>query len=292
MALGFAAALLSYLLKSIRYLLLLGKRAGIRRVVGISIAQNVIAQLVPMRAGDVGFVVLVRKTGVASIGYGLASLLIVRLVDLFVLWGMYVVSLGMLSLDHPAYRWSAILLGIVLTAGILTAAAVVFGVERLSPRFEKLWQRLGLFRFRAVRKGWRELVDGARNLGLVLKPGLLVSLVLVSVAVWAVSCVWNYFAWMAVRVSLSAAEAVFMTSFSYLVTLLPVFLFGGIGTGDMLYAGVLEAFGKPGNVPAFTLCNRVLSTLYQALFAVLFYFVMMGQWRAAENPERRLEADR
>ena len=83
-----------------------------------------------------------------------------------------------------------------------------------------------------------------------------------------------------------------MTSFSYLVTLLPIYLFGGIGTGDMLFAGVLQAFGKAGNVPAFTLCNRVLSTFYQALFAVLFYFVMRGQWQAEDERGQSLEAER
>lgn len=289
--LGFGAALLSYVLKGARYLLVLGRRAGVRRVFGIAVAQNVIAQLLPMRAGDVSYVVLARKTGVASTGYALASLLLVRLVDLAILWGMYVVSLSMLSLSRPVYQWTAMFVGAALTVAIVAVGVLVSASDRVAPCVERVLTRVGLFRWVGTRKMWDEFVEAGRNLRQAVRPGRLIAIVLVSVGVWTVSVVWNYLVWLAVGARLTATQAVFMTSLSYLVTLLPVFLLGGAGVGDLIATGVLTAFGRPADASAtFSLCNRVLATAYQALFAVVFFVVMWGQWRVADEPQTGEEA--
>jgi uncharacterized protein (TIRG00374 family) len=290
-ALGFGVALVSYAIKAARYLLVLGPGAGFRRLFGIAIAQNVIDQLAPMRAGDVGWVVLARQTGVASAGYALASLLLIRAVDLTLLWAMYVATLAALSLDHPAYRWAAVGMGALVTAGVAVFAAMLFAAQSVGPCLRVALERLGLLRSAFAQRAWEELVVGAANLAQVVRPGRVAAILVFSVATWAVTTLLNWLMWLAVGVRLTGAQAVFMTSFSYLIALLPVFLFSGIGVSDLLFAGVLTAFGKPMDAAAaFSLCSRVLTTLYQALLTLVFFVVMWGQWRPSGTAQSETEA--
>ena len=269
-AAGFAAALVCYSLKALRYRILLGRRARFARVFGVTVAQNVIAQLVPARAGDVGYVVLVKKAGLGSYGYGLASLLVCRFVDLVILWVMYVTSLSALGLDQPILRWVGIVIGGGLAVAILVIAAVIFKRERAAGAVEWVLRRLRLLNRGFVNRAWDELKKAAAQAERAWSWRTLAGVGAVSIGVWAASSLWNYLVWHAVGATLTIPQVVFMTSFSYLLSLLPIFVLGGVGTADAVHAGVLVAFGRGGSPAAvFSLFNRVLTTIYQVLFGLM-----------------------
>jgi len=284
--LGFGATLVIFVLKGVRYFLLLGRRSGLRRTLGIAMVQSLVSQFVPMAAGDLGYVAMVRATGAGSLGYGLATLLLVRLVDLFVLWMMYMLSLIFLPLHLAAFRYPAIAIGVLLTVSVGVVAAVVFAVDRAAPRAERLLNWMGLMRWALMRTAWKELVEGARSLALAAKPGPLAIFLALSLSVWLAAAIWNWLMWLAVGVTLGPAEIVFLTSVSYILTVLPA----AMGLGDMFIAGILVAFGvSTADAAAFSLCARALNTAYQFLSIPILLLVMRGRWRAptevAQGPE-------
>jgi len=269
-AAGFAAALASYLLKALRYALVLRSGAGVGRLFGVTVAQNVIGQLFPARAGDVGYVLLVKRAGIASYGHGVASLLVCRFVDLAVLWGMYVFAMSRLDLQSAVVRWVAIVIAAGLLVAVLAVAGLLFFRQAAVRTLERVFRVLRLDQLAVARRVWDEVRTAASQSARMWSFGVVLGVLGLSLLIWAARVSWNYLVWCAVGAPLNLAQIIFITSLGDLLGLLPIFVLGGVGTADAVNAGVLVAFGYAGNAAAgATLLNRVLTTAYQLLLSAV-----------------------
>lgn len=274
---GFGVILVSYALKALRFKILLGKAAPFGKLFGVTVAQNVIAQLVPARAGDVGYIVMVKKTGMASVGYALASLVVCRLVDLVILVAIYVGSLSALDLQAALFRDVAYVVGGCVVAGVVAVVAlVIFGSHAVGSA-QRLLERTRLLRLKWIRYLWDEMVAAFPHLKELRFVRHVLPIICLSVLAWAATAGWIYLIWHAVGAPLNWTQVLFIFSLAYILGLFPLFFFGGIGTMDAVNAMVLIAFGiATGQAASFTLCNRVLGALYQ-VGLVLIVFAMLGR---------------
>ena len=288
---GFGVVLVSYLLKALRFRILLGKGAGFGKLFGVTVAQNIIAQLIPARAGDVSYIVMVRKAGMASVGYGLASLVLCRVVDLVILVGMYVWSLSVLDLHVAAFRTVAYVVGaFVLVAVLCVLALIVFGSGAVAMA-QCLLEKTRLLRLKWVKYLWDEMVDAFPHLKELRLVRHVLPMLGVSVLVWIATAGWVYLIWGAVGVSLSVPELLFIFSLANILGLFPLFFFGGVGTMDAVNALVLVSFGRAVvQAASFTLCNRVLGALYQVGLVLLVLAVLGRHLGRAKSDETGTES--
>jgi glycosyltransferase 2 family protein len=286
---GFVIVVASYLLKALRFKVLLGGSAPFGRLLGVTIAQNVIGQVIPARAGDISYVALVRMSGMASVGYGLATLLLCRFADLLVILAMYLYALGALDLEWPTFRILAYVVGAFMIAGAAVLLALIVWRQRVVAWTERLLKLSLLLRLRSVRYLWSELTDALPHVAALSWRAHILPMILLSAAIWTVTAFSAYVSWLAVGVSLDFAQALFIFSFTNLIGLFPVFFFYGIGTGDVMNTGVLKAFGRvTADATAFSLCNRALSVLYQAVLVLVALVLLGGRLRQApETPGER-----
>ena len=281
---SFAVLAASYLLKALRYRVLLGPQAPFRRVFGVTVAQNFIAQIAPARAGDLGYIYLVKRSRLGSLGYGFASLLVCRFVDLLILWAMYVVSLSFLKLESAILRPIAIVIGAGLAVLVAAAFALIAFRGRALTAFEKLLKAMHLLRLGWLRKVWDEVSQGVAQLGQLRSGRAIGGLLLTSLLIWTASTLSNYLIWCAVGVKLTLWQIMFMTSLSYLIGLFPVFLFGGVGTGDAVHAAVLVSFGRSGSAAvSFSICGRVLSIVFQTALGLVAYLLIREELKAPDR---------
>ena len=289
---GFGVVLVSYLLKAARFRILLGRAAPFGKLFGVTIAQNVIAQIVPARAGDLSYIVLVRRTRMASVGYALASLVICRFVDLILILAMYLGSLSVLRPENPLFARVAWGVGGLMTLAVLLAAVLLIGRRRVVDRFERLLDVLRLLRLRPVAYLWRELREALPHIAQLRPARHLLPTLGASLLIWASTLCWIWLIWRAVDVPLDAPQLLFIFSFTHILGLLPIFFFGGVGTGDVVNATVLAGLGIAVSVSqagAFALCNRVLSLLYQLALAILAVF-LLNRSNGADPVEEPREA--
>ena len=280
--LGLAAALLTYLLKALRFRLFLGPDARFRTVFGITVAQNVIATLLPMRAGDVSYVVMVRAAGLSAVSYGIASLILCRVLDFVILGAMYLLPLFWLHLALPGAVAAAWVVGAVVLAGTVALVSMLFFGRRMAMIGDWLLALTRAERVRAVAYVWGEVKEGTLQLGHVGAPARLAAVVVLSALIWATSAAWLWCAWYAVGVPLNVPQISFFLAAAQFFTLLPIFLPTGIGPGDALNAAILMAFGcAAGPAAAFTLCNRVLAITYTIILGLLAVALARPALRAA-----------
>jgi uncharacterized protein (TIRG00374 family) len=274
---GFGVALVTYLLKALRFKILLGRAAGFWKLFGVTVAQIIIAQLIPARAGDVSYVVMVKKAKMASVGYGIASLVLCRIVDLVILVAMYVWSLWMLDLSEPILRTLAYVVGAGAVIGVLGVLALVLFGSHAVDEAQRLLERTRLLRFRWARYLWDELVDAIPHLKKLRLVRHILPMLAVSGLVWIATAGWIYLIWAAVGVSLTVPQLLFIFTLANILGLFPLFIFGGIGTMELVNWRVLiSAVGIAGpQAASFTLCNRVLGVLYQ-VGLVLIVMAVLG----------------
>jgi len=278
---GFLLVVASYLLEALRFRVLLGRAAPFGRLFGVTLAQNVIAQVIPARAGDVGYVVMVSRAGMARVGVALMTLLLCRFVDLLLVVVLYFVSLAHLSLSLPVFRQAAWGIGGATAAAVALAGALLLGRRRAVDFFEAILRRTRLLRWRPVRYLWAEMLAALPHVGRFRLVGHLLPMLGLTLLIWTATLAWNGLVWRAVGSPLRPMELVFLFSFTHVVSLLPIIVFAGVGTGDLIHATVLQALGR-GTAPAavFSLCFRVLAVAYVAALSLLAGALIGWRWRA------------
>ena len=288
---GFGLVLVSYLLKALRFRVLLGPGAPFGRLFGVTIAQNVIAQVIPARAGDLSYVVLVRRTRMASVGVALMSLLLCRFVDLVVIVALYLTALGMLQPALPVFRQAAWFVGAAMSVGVVLAGALVFGRMRAVRVFQHALERTRLLKLRAVRYLWNEMLEALPHTGRFRLGRHLLPMLGITLLIWAATLLWNWMLWRAVTVHLSLVQLFFIFSFTHVLSLLPIIVFGGIGTGDAIHTTVLREFGSAWpQATAFALCNRVLVVVYVVVLGAIAS-ALLGRWAGAQHATRGHETE-
>lgn len=271
---GFGLALVSYALKTLRFALFLKPDISPQRLFGVTLAQNVLAQVFPARAGDVGYVIMLRKMKMAGAGHGIVSLLASRIMDVVVLFGMYLWAVWRLDFEIDIFRRFAQLFAAMVLAALFLAFYTVLNRGGVARMINRICKRFNI--------GWLE--ELRRELDEVLASGSKIKLIrhvfaplLLSVAIWGVSASWVYLVWRAVGADLEIAHLLFLVSLSQMLGLIPVFIFGGVGALDGINTLALVSFGlQSSDAAAFSLCNRAVSLIYLFLMTALALIFTRG----------------
>lgn len=267
-----AALLVSIVLRSARWIVLLRARGHLMDAFWSQGIGYLFTNILPLRMGEAARVMAMAQRTRKPILAVAASAVIERLLDVGTVVVLLIVLLPFLDLS-PQLRRSGVVFSI-LCAGGIAGLLVSVGLEK---QFERLlrfllgWIGAGL-REKLIER-WRELIAGIRPL---LSPGVAAGAVGLSLALWACSVCSNYFILKAFQPQAAPVEAAFLlvaTCFAVSVPSSPGFI--GIFHYVAQQTLVLQ-FGAKYDLP---------TALSIALTCHLVYFVgtnilgLIGIWR-------------
>lgn len=238
-----------YVARSLRFRLLLPRdeRPSLAAVLAVSSAHNLAAYVLPARSGEATFVLYLKGSSGVSMGAGLASLVVSRLLDLAMLAALLALATFWLSRgEHweatPAAGLVAALL-LALLAGLLFFAS--FAGQRFVGLLHRVVRGLGLGK---LRLGARLLERGeglGETLSLVRASGGTPAAVALSGVIWL--GVFTFYAILArgfgLPPEIGLVEAGFGSSLAVLTNILPINSLAGFGTQEM---GWVFGFGLLG----------------------------------------------
>jgi uncharacterized membrane protein YbhN (UPF0104 family) len=230
---------------------------------------------------------MIKKTGIASVGYGVASLMVCRLMDLAMLTAMYLWSLSMLDLQIPAFRVVAHVLGAGVMGTLLFAAMLVIFRRPVAGSAKRFLEWTRLMKLELVKFLWDEMAAALPNIAKLKLVRHVLPMMLFSALHWAATALWLWLIWRAVNVTFTAPQLIFIFTFTNILSVFPLFFFGGIGTGDAANALVLKAFGfETTKAVSVALCNRVLGVCYQVVLVFVALTLLHGSLKQATADRR------
>ncbi len=255
-AIAFAWAAAVLLLRGARLAMVVGSGLSTGRAIGVMGVVSMAVAALPLRAGDLALIPMLRASGVRGTIRGLSFLVSLRLLDVIGLLGWVLVAAALLG---GRYGWAALSL-----AGVPLAAAVAAGIAiRLLRRVAGRWRLRGGLRRRVlgqlllVRRELRQAIRSPFRAGGAL---------LLSAAIWG--GIWMLTAalvdamgleWPRAAVLLGVLGATFGAA-------LPVNAIGNFGTLEAGWTAALTSLGLP---PAAALAAGFATHLWSLLFSAV-----------------------
>jgi hypothetical protein len=254
-----AAMLAALLLRSVRWRLLFYPESGLRlrTFFGVLNVGYMVNNLLPFQVGDLARAYLLGELQGLSRARAFSTVVVERVVDVLVLFGLLVIL--MLFISVPA--WAAVPVAIaaglfLLLGGVLVAVA---GNKRWVLSVLEALLRFVPGRFHEGSK--RMAASALDGLAIFSTPRILVLMVGWSLGSWMVTVLVLYFAMMAFNLGLPFSAAVFllvMTSFGFFIPSSPGAL------------GVYHAISIESLVRVFDV-DRALATSYSLVVHLIFY---------------------
>ena len=231
---------LMQVLRGRRFHTLIRGRLSLLRLSAIASVQNFLLTVLPMRTGELSFLALLAREQGVSLALAGKILVAVRLMDLAVVTGLFIISSQLVpGLHTPLVVLVPALLLLALCVGLVvwpqTLARALQPVSR--------WA-LGLPGLRRWRARGEALVEQALT---VADPegfrSLLPTLWLESALIWSCGMATNYAALHAVGLGLSAAAVVYVSTVTVVSSVVPINGPAGYGAQDAVSTAVLLLLG-------------------------------------------------
>jgi glycosyltransferase 2 family protein len=238
--LGLSLYVLANLLRALRFRALTGDQLPTVALLRTVFIQNFLNTFLPLRAGEVSYLVMVHRTGVVTPGANLASLLGARVLDLVAALMIPLVTLPM----SRAWAGAELPLGWFATSVVVASALLALG----------LWQAQRL-------AGWLELRAAAANKWLLralttaaealralsqLRQGhMLGRVALLTAGCWILIYLSGYVTMLGVGAQVPFWDALFAYSFPVVASMMPFYMLGGFGVYEGSIGFGLHLVGVP-----------------------------------------------
>jgi glycosyltransferase 2 family protein len=224
LALAFAIYFGANVLRAYRFRLLVGGSVSARTFLRIIFVQNFMNTFLPLRAGEVSYVVMVHRTGGVTAGRSVGSLLAARALD-FLAAVLIPLAVSPFSRAFSTNgRILAWLCAFVLTGALVLAVAVARS-EPIANYLTERWVSKRAWVLRAVTL----FGDTLRSLGQLRERHLLSRVVLLSLGAWMLIYASGYALLAGTGLDLAVSDALFAYGFPVIASMTPIYMFGGFG---------------------------------------------------------------
>ncbi|HTM19507.1 MAG TPA: lysylphosphatidylglycerol synthase transmembrane domain-containing protein [Kofleriaceae bacterium] len=244
LALAFGLYLTANVARALRYRVLLGKRIGTARLLQVVFTQNFFNSFLPLRAGEVSYLVMVHQSGTVKPGANLASLVGARLLDFLAALLIPLAALPLTAAwDHPEHsvRGLAAIAAGAAGAIALFAALAIWQSARLARWLERRGER-GEGRWH---RGLRHLADAVRALAELRSGRVLLPVLALSFGCWLLLYLASATILHGAGLPISTADGVFVNGLPSLVSMTPLYMFGGFGLFEGTVVFGLTLVGVP-----------------------------------------------
>ena len=235
LAVALAAGAALQAIRALRFRELLGQRIGLERLFPVVCVHYFANRVLPLRTGEISFVLLAKRYGQVSLGRSAFSLAVVRLLDFTVLCLVYVICSALMILVGGMAAYRPLL--VPMTAAALIAVPVALALRYPAALLRMLdWPRPVLRG--CVARWWDRLTaalsEPARDLQSITWMTRL-RLFLYSMAVWSLMFGTSYSILRALQIRYSVVTLVVGSMFAHMGTILPVSGWGNFGSMELLW---------------------------------------------------------
>ena len=242
LVIGFILYAFSYLLRALRFHILLNKEVGIRELFSIVSIHNMALNIFPARSGELSYIYLLKKRQDKNVGEGAASLLAARMFDIISISTIFF-ALAIMAHDIPDFMVKAIpIVGFLLFFLVSLLLTFMYQCSKFVAGVRNIFIYLKLNEFDCIKYIFRKLDEMALCFERIHKREFILSL-FISLMLWLTLYSINYLLVVAMSMNLQV-EAVFLAStFLFMIWILPIQGIGGFGTFEGSWAISFMAVG-------------------------------------------------
>lgn len=271
--LGFLLHLAAYFLRSLRFRVLIhSKKVPVRSLFDIAAVHNFMNHILPMRAGELSYIYLVRYQQGVPLGEGVGTLTIARIMDLMAFAIFYPVAMGVLYLQgfpFPSSVWKVLLFSMplfLLLVGLLFFLS--FKGKTLLPVVQRLSHKMGFRDSRLILKILNLLDKAVQSFEHLKSTRIYMASLFLSFAILGAVYLVAYVLLNGMGYVMSIPLVIFCSTLAYVGSLFPLYSFAGFGT--------LEAGWAVGCVAAGFSKEMGMTSGFSFHIIVLAYVTLVG----------------
>jgi uncharacterized membrane protein YbhN (UPF0104 family) len=266
--------ILAVMAKALQYKIVIGREVTYTRVLSVVVMQNVVSNFLAASAGVASYVALLRVEHGVKVSRAMIAFILTKVGDLTAIFILLLASLLGGWSDIEPVKGLTLLLLMGMGGFLASFGFVVLFRERFVTVLRSVFERIRLTRFGLVNQGLdildalaeQDQVDILRTMGRVLAGSFLYL---------AVTLPWLYSSMRMFSIHLNGWEIAFTSAFYYLVTYVPVQIFGGLGVTEAGMMYIYHLFGPSlAELAAILIGLRVLSALMN--LSLLLYLPLYG----------------
>lgn len=240
--LGFILYTISYILRSLRFKILLNGKIGFMNLFSIVCVHNMANGILPARTGELSYIYLVKKNGIST-GEGIASLMIARVFDIIAVSLLFFISaIAVRQLPTMILNILWIIAGFLVII-IIFLVSFVYRGEKFVGVIERLTERLSLGRLRIISFLLKKAKETTKNFETIKSKRTVLYSFLISILIWYSLYLMVYVLLEAMGLNLTLWVVILGSTFSVISTLLPIQGIGGFGTYECSWALAFMALG-------------------------------------------------
>jgi len=210
LVIGFVLYAISYLLRALRFHILLNKKVGIKELFSIVSVHNMALNIFPARSGELSYIYLLKKRHNKTVGEGATTLLTARMLDIISISLLYLISM-MFSHDLPEIMVKILpIVSFLIFLVILALLMFIYYSRGFIERLRGISVYLKLNEMYALNYIFRKMDEMAESFSRI-QLGQFIRSALVSVVIWIILYSVNYTLIIAMGIELPF-ETVFLAS--------------------------------------------------------------------------------
>jgi hypothetical protein len=271
LVLVFVACILHYFFKALRFkTLLYPRKVKLTDLFAIVCVHEMATSILPGRTGELSYIYLIKKTQDTSLGDGIATLAVARILDLVTVSLFFLTSVIFLAANFPTIAWGMASLGIfALVASALILAILMYYGKESASFFNKIALKLKLKKFRGIGFLLDKWEETTRSLEVIYSNKLIIPSFIASLLGWVFVYSMTYLLILGMGINLSIWAVIFATTFAILSFAIPIQSIAGFGVmeGAWTIGLMLLGFSKElAIVSGFSL--HIIILIYDAMIGI------------------------
>jgi uncharacterized protein (TIRG00374 family) len=263
--LGFLTFTVAYVLRALRFYVLLEGKIGFNTLLKISCAHTFANTILPARTGEVSYVYLTKKYKVDT-GTGIATLIIARFMDFIILSLFFVLSALMVEGLTPLFKGLMWAVAGSMSIAVITLIGLFYFKEKLVEVLKKILPT----KINFIQYLLRKTEETVLSLEKLRSKKILLKSLVVSFLIWIFPIASVYFFFLSFGIELGLAEVALATCLASLLPLFPFYGAGGFGTVEAAYAAPLMIFGiEKGHAIVASFGVHILGLLYVSAIGII-----------------------
>ena len=269
LVIGFILYAISYLLRALRFHILLNKEVGMRDLFSIVSVHNMALNIFPARSGELSYIFLLKKRHNKTVGEGAATLLTSRVLDIISISLLFLIS-SIFSHDLPEIMAKVLpIVGFLLFLVILALLMFIYYSRGFIERLRDISVYLGLNEMYALNYIFRKMDEMAQSFSRIQRSQFIRS-ALVSAAIWIILYSVNYTLIIAMGIDLQFETVFLASTFFFMISILPIQGIGGFGTLEGSWAISFMAMGVTKEAAISSgFVMHIISIIYLAILFII-----------------------
>ena len=233
------------ILRAIRFSILLNKKIKIRSLFNIVCVYNMVNNIVPMRAGELSYIYMLKKLHNKNAAIGASTLIVARILDFAVICTLFLASSWIAAKQIEGLRLAAILTSLLIIACFLLLIMLLHWRENFLYPFTCSLDKLGLgkdVRIKYIILKFNEMMQamvGMRNIKTTIFA------LIASFFIWMANFSVVFLVIKGMHFDIPLHIVIMGSTFTVLSTLLPIYGIAGLGTSQGLWTVIFVPLGIP-----------------------------------------------